>query len=181
MTSPGVTTSATALGATSLRPTWPTSSLRRRSRPPRACRPASRPAASRGRKPTTALVRFDLQHHAEPPGLDVGRTLDARRAPCPSRRRCRSWCTGPRQPLRAIELHEAVHQRAARHACCRRGIERRAHREAAVVELVLAELRQQRAPHFLGEVIGGEDVRAGLAEVDAQRLGLGRLGLFAVM
>ena len=96
-------------------------------------------------------------------GCDVAGTLDACRAPRPSRRRCRSSATGPRQPFsRSKSTRPSISARRAMR--CRFGIERGAHGKAAVDRAcplaVGRPRRRQRAPHFLGEVVGGEDLRA---------------------
>ena len=57
-------------------------------------------------------------------------------------------------------------------------IERRAHGEAAAIELVLAEEIDDVAAHFLGEEFRRGEPRAGLAHLHAERLGLGGLALF---
>ena len=62
--------------------------------------------------------------------------------------------------LRLVVVHEAVDQRLARHHLHLR-IERRAHRQAAFIELLLAISLEDLAAHFLGEIFRGEDVRAG--------------------
>ena len=57
------------------------------------------------------------------------------------------------------------------------GVERRAHREAAAIELVLTEDVDDVAAHFLGEEFRCGESRASLAHLHAERLGLGRLAL----
>ena len=57
-----------------------------------------------------------------------------------------------------VELDQAVHQRLARHDLQLR-IERGADRQAALVELLLAEHLGELAADLLGEIVGGEEVR----------------------
>ena len=52
---------------------------------------------------------------------------------------------------------EAVDQRGAGHAL-QLGIERGAHRQAAAIELLLAEAVENLAAHLLGEELRGEDL-----------------------
>ena len=75
----------------------------------------------------------------------------------------------PAPALLAVEGDEAVDQSLAADLL-QPGIERRADRKAAGVELRFAVLGEQRAADLLGEVLGGEDVRAAGAEVDGERL-----------
>ena len=82
----------------------------------------------------------------------------------------------PAIALRLVEIDEPVdHGLARQHLHLR--IERGAHRQAALVELLLAVIVVDVAPHLLGEIFGGEDVRAGRPHGDVERL---LLGLVAV-
>ncbi len=60
-------------------------------------------------------------------------------------------------------------ERLARHHL-QLGIERGAHRQPALVELGLAVFLIDLAPHLLGEIFGREDVRAGRARRNRERL-----------
>ena len=85
--------------------------------------------------------------------------------------------TGPRQPPRLRSIGDkAIDQRLARDALQPR-VERGAHRQAAAIQLVLAEAVENLAAHLLGEIFGGEDLRSGLPLDDAERLRLGGLAL----
>ena len=75
----------------------------------------------------------------------------------------------PALALLLVELDEAVDQRLARHHL-QLGIERGAHREAALVELLLAVVLVDVAADLLGEIVGGEDVGAGRPRRDVERL-----------
>ena len=77
-----------------------------------------------------------------------------------------------------VELEQAVLQRLAGDQLQLR-IERGAHRQAALVERVLAVAGDDLAAHFLGEIFAGEQVGAGAARLDAERLGLGLLAFLA--
>lgn len=57
------------------------------------------------------------------------------------------------------------------------GIERGAHRKAALVERLVAVTLDELATHFFGEIIRCEDMGAGTALLDAERLLLGVLGI----
>jgi CDP-diglyceride synthetase len=62
--------------------------------------------------------------------------------------------------LRLVEIDEAVdHGLARQHLHLR--IERGAHREPALVKLLLAVILEDVAAHLLGEIFGGESVGAG--------------------
>jgi hypothetical protein len=76
----------------------------------------------------------------------------------------------------AVELDQAVLQRLARQNLQVR-IERGAHRQAALVERILAVTADDLLAHFLGEVLRREDIVTGAAEIDAERLRLGDGGL----
>ena len=80
-----------------------------------------------------------------------------------------SLLTGAAIALRLVELDQPVGQGLARHHLQLR-IERGAHRQAALVELLLAVALVDLAAHFLGEIFGGEDVRAGRRGGDVERL-----------
>ena len=84
--------------------------------------------------------------------------------------------TGPRQPCALVELDQPVDQRLARQHL-QLGIERGAHRKAALVERLLAVLLVDLAADLFGEIFGGEDVRAGRARGDVERLLLGLLAV----
>ena len=108
------------------------------------------------------------KHDAEAPGRDVGRAVDRaeRHAPVAG-----DVDLGhrPAPALLAVEVDEAIDQRLAADLL-QLGIERRADRKAAGVELGLAVLGQERAADLLGEIFGREDMRAARAEVDGERL-----------
>src|SRR5262249_32677231 len=75
-----------------------------------------------------------------------------------------------------IVRDQAVDERFAGHGLQPR-IERGADREPSAIELVLAEVIEHLAAHFLGEVLGGEDLGTARALDDAKRLSLGGLAL----
>ena len=78
--------------------------------------------------------------------------------------------------LALVELDQAIDQHLARHHLKLR-IERGADRKAALVQRLLAVLLIDPAADLFGEIFGGEDVRAGRARRDGQRLLLGLLGI----
>ncbi len=71
-----------------------------------------------------------------------------------------------------VEMHKAVDQHLARQHLQLR-IERRADRQPAFVKLLGAVALVDFAPHFLGEIFGGEDMRAGGPRGDVERRLLG--------
>jgi len=74
-----------------------------------------------------------------------------------------------------VEGDEAVYHGLARCLLDLR-IERGADRQTALVQLLLAVIIVQIAPHFLGEIFGGEDVSAGRPHRDVEWLLLGLFG-----
>src|SRR6202022_500649 len=80
--------------------------------------------------------------------------------------------------LRLVEAHEAVGERLLRDQLQFR-IERGTDRKAAFVELLLAVALVDLAPHFLGKIFGGENVRAGRPRRDVERSFLGALPALA--
>ena len=119
------------------------------------------------------IVRF--QHHSEPPGRDVGQRLHLGELDAPVAGHI-ELVGGAAIALLLVEAHEAVDQHLARQHL-HLGIERGAHREAALVELLLGVLVLDVAAHLLGEIFGCEDVRAGRPQRDLERLLLGLLHL----
>ncbi len=88
-----------------------------------------------------------------------------------------SLLTGPRQPaLRLVVTDQSFLQRLAGERL-QFGVERGAHRHAAVVELLLAVAVVEFAAHFLGEIFGREGVHAVRLLGDGERRGLGFLGV----
>ena len=80
--------------------------------------------------------------------------------------------TGPRQPCSFVEIDQPVdHGLARQHLHL--GIERGAHGEPALVELLLPVILEDVAPHLLGEIFGRESVGSGRPHGDAERLLLG--------
>ncbi len=136
----------------------------------RAAPPISRP----GCRPMRADCSLDLQHHREPPGNVVERLhLGELDAPVAAHV---DLGDGAAPALVFVVAHESVGERLARDQL-HLGIERRAHREAAFVQLLLAVALVDFAADFLGEILGREHVRAGRARGDVERLLLGRLRL----
>ena len=86
----------------------------------------------------------------------------------------------PAPAMRLVVAHEPVDQRLARHQLHLR-IERRANREPALVELLLAVAFGEFAPHFLGEKAGGDRIRRQHARGDVQRLGRAAFACSAVI
>src|ERR1043166_5636241 len=134
-----------------------------------ACSPLSRTTAPGGRRQADAggLIAA-VEPPREPPRRDIGKRahfgeleppvavqVDLGEAAVPA--------------FRFVEAHEAVMERLARHHL-QLGIERGAHREPALVKLGLAVLLVDLAPHFFGEIFGREDMRAGRARRDVERL-----------
>ena len=116
-----------------------------------------------------------LQHHREPPGRDVGQRLDVGELDAPVAGDV-DLGDRPAPALRLVEMHQAFGQRLARQHL-QLGVERGAHRQAAFVELLLAVAVVELAPHFLGEIFGGEGVRAGRLLRHAERRALGLFGV----
>ena len=186
-TSPGDSTSVTALGAPRLPVLAHLTSSKGIST---ASRSAARlPSGCRaGRRPTTALAFCASSTTPSRQGCrSVGISMPL--SATPQSPRDLDALQGAAPALVAVEGDKAVDQRLARQAL-QVGIERGADGQAAVdaavagagalgaaVEPVLAELVGQRAPHFLGEVVGRIDLRAERADVDLERLGLGGLRL----
>ena len=117
-------------------------------------------------------------------GCEVGRNFDAGQRHAPVAGDVDAL-HGAAPAALAVEGDKAVDQHPPADLL-QLGIERGADREAAVdalaaaaralgaaVEPVLAVHFNQLAPHFLGEVVGGIDLRAERADVDLERLGLG--------
>ncbi len=77
--------------------------------------------------------------------------------------------TGAAIALALVEIDEPVDHGLARQHL-QFGIERGAHRQAALVKLLLAVIVVEIAPHFFGEIFGGEDMRAGRPHRDVERL-----------
>ena len=71
--------------------------------------------------------------------------------------------------LLLVEMHEAVDQHLARQHLHLR-VERRAHREAAFVELLLGIILVDVAANLLSEILGREDMRSGRPRGDLKRL-----------
>ncbi len=117
-----------------------------------------------------------LQHHREPPGRDVGERLDLGELGAPFARQV-ELLDRAAIALLLVEVHEAVDQRLARQHLHLR-IERGAHRETALVELLLGVVVVDVAADLFGEIFGREDMRAGRARRDAQRLLLRLARLF---
>ena len=115
----------------------------------------------------------DVEHHREPPRLDVAvfGNVAERHAPVLAEvdRLDRAV-----PAMRLVVAHQPVDQRLARHQL-QLGVERRAHRKAALVELLLAVALGELAPHFLGEEAGGDRIGRQHARRDDQRLGARRL------
>ena len=133
-------------------------------RRPRWCRsrararPGPRPRASAAGR--SAPVR--PRPRARPPAARAGRRRAPalRRARGPIRARSSSsFCCAPRQPRALVVAHEPVDERLAGHRLHLR-IERGADRQAALVELLLAVALGDLAADLLGEVAGGDGVRA---------------------
>ena len=80
-----------------------------------------------------------------------------------------SLLTAPRQPLRLVEAHQPRGHGLARHHLNFR-IERGAHRQPALIELLLAVALEHVAANFLGEIFAGEGVRDIAAAGHHQRL-----------
>ena len=68
--------------------------------------------------------------------------------------------TGAAIALLLVEIDQAIDHGVARQHL-QLGIERGAHREPALVELVLSVIVVEIAPHLFGEIFGGKDVGAG--------------------
>ena len=109
-----------------------------------------------GRLQADAQAVIDLQHHGEPPGRDIAERRDVRqrRAPVAADR---DLLVGAAIAMGLVEPHQPVDQRLARHQLHVR-VERGAHRQAALVELLVAIAVVQLAAHLLDEIAGGESV-----------------------
>ena len=140
---------------------------RDRARPRRPCRG---PAAGRSARPIAAV-----EQHGEAPGLNVaqGRDGGERRAPVS---RQVDVADGAAEPVGLVVVHQPVDQRLAGHDLHLR-VERRANRQAALVELLLAVALGELATHLLGEIAGRVAVGREHARVDAEGLGLGLVGI----
>ena len=126
-----------------------------------AARLASRLQADAGR-----LVA-DFQHHREPPGRDVVERLHVGELDAPVAGDV-DLADRAAPALRFVVTHQSVVQRLARQHL-QFGVERGAHRQAAFVEFLLAVAVVEFAAHFLGEIFGGEDMRAGRLLCHAER------------
>ena len=130
----------------------------------------SAPDLSRsGCKPMRIDGVGDVEDHREAPGLDVAvfGNVAERHAPILAEvdRLDRAV-----PAVGLVVAHQAVDQRFTRHQLHLR-IERGAHRQAALVELLLAVALGQFAAHFLGEEAGGDRIGGQHARRDGQRLG----------
>ena len=113
----------------------------------------------------------DVEHHGEAPGRDVAerRNLPERLAPVGADV---DLLDRAAIAVGLVEAHEAVGERLARHQLHFR-VERGAHRQAALVELLVAVAVVQLAAHLFGEKAGGDRIGRERARIDRQRLGLG--------
>ena len=74
------------------------------------------------------------------------------------------------EAMRLVVANEAVGQRLSRQGL-HLGVERRANRQPALIELLLALLLQQLTAHFFGEIAGDISVGRENARIDAKRFG----------
>ena len=114
------------------------------------------------------LLPLDLEHDAKTPRLNVAREFNGaeRRAPIAGDG---NFLDGPAPTLLAIEGNQSLDERApGKHLIARR--QRRANGEAALIELLVTELRDQRAPNLFGKIIRRVRLHAERADVDDQRL-----------
>ncbi len=134
------------------------------------------PGSRVGCSPICRLLVIDGEDDAEPPFDHVGerRHRGELRPPVGRAGEVVDMGHRPAPAGRRVVLDQPVDQRLARHHLDAR-IERGTHREAALVERLLAVHVVQLAAYFLGEIIGREDVRPGRARLDAERLLLGVL------
>jgi hypothetical protein len=114
------------------------------------------------------LFGAGFEHDRQPPGGDIGRHRDLadRRAPVAIKRDLPQGAAIAALP---VEADQSAGQGLAGENL-QLGIERGAHRQAALLQLVLAIKGDQLAAHFLGEGFGGEELGAEGARIDLQVL-----------
>ena len=113
----------------------------------------------------------DLEHHREPPGIDIGQRLHVAKLDAPVAAHV-DLADRAAPALGFVEIDQPVdHGLARQHLDL--GIERGAHGEPALVELFLPVVLEDVAPHLLGEIFGRESMRPGRPHGDAERLLLG--------
>src|SRR5829696_6381732 len=130
-------------------------------------------------QPDPRLSGRDLEHDREPPGLDVAerRHFGERQTPFAPDELELLLPAAPAAVL--VVADEAVDERLAGHRLHLR-IEGGAHRQAALVELLLAVALGDLAPDLLGEVARGDGVRGDHPRADGERLLLRLVGLIAL-
>src|SRR5690242_20714224 len=135
----------------------------------------SAPRVARRLQPDASGLIVDLEHDSEPPRNDVVQELDLGKFDAPI---APSIDGGDRAAitLTFVEIDETINYRPARQHLQLR-IERGAHRQPALIEFFLAVFLIKIPPHFLGEIFGCENVRAGRPNGDLQRILLGFFGL----
>ncbi len=118
-----------------------------------------------------------FQHDGELPFGHVGQRLDF------AQRHAPVGAELDRLHRAAVAAQRVVFQQAVLHRLAgdelHLRVERRAHRQAALVKRVLAVARDDLAADFLGEVFAGEEVGAVAARLDAERLSLRLVGFLA--
>ena len=113
----------------------------------------------------------DVEHHREPPRIDIGQGFHIRERDAPVAGNI-DLPNGPAPALGFVEIDQAVdHGLARQHLYFR--IERGAHRQTAFVELLLSVILEDVTAHLLGEIFRRESVGAGRAHGDVERLLLG--------
>ncbi len=122
------------------------------------------------------LVGVHLEDHGQRPFGHVAQRPDGRDRLAPIARNI-DGCDGLAEAPVLIVLDQPVHQGAA---CIflQRRFERRTDRKPAAIELVLAVERAELPADFLGEILGGVDLAAGLARQHVERVRLGGVALF---
>ena len=108
-----------------------------------------------------------FEHHRQPPRRHVGERLDLGELCAPVAGQV-DLAGGAAIAVRFVELDEPVGQRLARQHL-HLGVERGAHRQPALVELLLAVVLVDVAAHLFGEILRREDVRAGRPRRDVER------------
>jgi hypothetical protein len=109
-----------------------------------------------------------LQHHGEAPGLHVAERRHVGQGQAPLAADEVDLGLRAAEAAGLVEAHEPVRQRLARHGLELR-VEGGAHRQAALVKLLLAVAVGDLAADLLGEEAGGDGVRRDHAGVDVQR------------
>ena len=122
--------------------------------------PGDRPAGlAPGLQADARRLVAGFEHDRQSPRRDIGQSLDVGELGAPVARHVELDHRTP-PALRLVEMHETVVEGFAGHHL-HLGLERRAHRQPALVELLLTVVLIDVAANLLGKIFCRKDVRAG--------------------